>query len=479
MSPGKRISAVGPRIVFALAAILLLIPPPFYMTVTPRAGNEPHRMSKTPKRVLVVSLDGLDARYLERREEYGLRVPTLRRLMSEGAWSLRVKSVYPSVTYPTHTTLVTGALPARHGIYGNELFEPPGTRQTGDWHWFARDIRAETLWDAAAREGLKTCLISWPVGGGAGDYNVPEILKPSAPLLETLALMKENARPRGLIEEVERHDPRLYGRSNREEQDDLRTRFAEYVIETKRPEVVMVHLFDFDHAQHVFGPFSREAFAILEKEDEYVARLVHACERAGTLSETAVFVVSDHGFRPISKLFHPGVPLARAGLMGAPNNAQGQKNDGWRAFAYVNSSSCAIIMRDRGDAETLRKLRAIFKPLEGREGSGVARVLEREEVRALGANPDAALVLEAADGFSFGFNLSGESVTPSVQRGQHGYLPTRPDYLTSFIASGAGIARRGDLGPLRLQDIGPTIAHTLGLNLRDAQGRRIKVQSDE
>src|SRR5918996_6346016 len=72
--------------------------------------------------------------------------PTMQQLAWEGAYASSVRSVFPALTYPAHTTIVTGALPARHGIYFNCPFEPDG--QTGRWHWHAAAIRAPTLWDA-------------------------------------------------------------------------------------------------------------------------------------------------------------------------------------------------------------------------------------------------------------------------------------------------------------------------------------------
>jgi predicted AlkP superfamily pyrophosphatase or phosphodiesterase len=385
---------------------------------------------------------------------------------------------------------VTGAYPARHGVFGNELFEPPDAPQTGGWHWFAREIRTDTLWNAAARRGLSTAMVSWPVAGGAGDYNVPEIFKVGGPRPETLALVKANARPPGLIEEVERHDRSLYSNVTPDESDDMRTRFGEYVIEKKRPRVMLIHLFDLDHFQHDYGPFTPEAFAMLEKVDGYVARLLAASERAGTLAETAIFIVSDHGFLPISKLIHPGVILARAGLLKAHEERDAKQGGrprtiitDWRALPYVTSGSCAIILRDPKDQNVLDKVRRLFNSYKVREGAGpptsrgiLLRVLEAKEVRALGGNPRASLMLEAADGYSFGNSYTGEAVTQSKQLGQHGYLPTHPNYYASFIASGAGVKRRGGLGAIRMIDVGPTIARTLGLKLRDAQGRALPLK---
>lgn len=465
---------------FALALLLLIALMP--LCLAQDRGAQQTVQAKRAKRVLVISLDGLDARYLSRLEEYKLRIPTLRHLIDNGVWAREgVISVYPSVTYAAHTTIVTGALPARHGIYGNEIFEPPDGPQTGAWQWFARDIRAETLWDAAAKRGLKTAMISWPVSTGAGDYNFPEIWKPGGTRADSFEVIRTNARPAGLVEELRQRDPQLESNYNADEGDDMRTRFAEYIIKEKRPSVVLVHLFDLDHFQHVYGPFTPQAFAILEKVDGYVARILEAARRAGTLDETAVFIVSDHGFMPIEREINPGVLLARSGLLTVreEKDAAGKTRavvTDWRAAPYRTAAACAIILKDPNDKAALRKVRDIFRPLAGRAGSGIFRVLEKKEIAARGANPRAALMLDAADGYTFGSQVCGDVINASSSKGQHGYLPTRPRFRASFIVSGAGVRRRGNLGEIRMTAIGPTIAGAIGLILSNAEGRAIKLR---
>jgi predicted AlkP superfamily pyrophosphatase or phosphodiesterase len=475
----------------ALAIFICLVALALASYAAPRDSNVDSSLSAPPssiraKRALVISIDGLDARYLRKRDEYGLKIPTLRRLMEDGVWARGVTSVYPSLTYPAHTTIVTGVMPRRHGIFGNDLFEPPPAPQTMRGHWFARDIRVETLWDAAARARLTTGLVSWPVAAGAGDWNVPEFWSDSQQ--RTLAMMSLNARPRGFVEEVAKADPQLFRYVTKDEHDDMRTRFAEYIIERKKPQLMLVHLFDFDHFQHKAGPFTPEALAILEKSDAYVGRMLAAAERAGTLRETAVFIVTDHGFKPISKLIHAGVILERAGLLTLRKETDEQGNvraliTDWRAMPYRTAGSCAIILRDPKDADTLKRALAAFREFEGAEhggarekGSGILRIINSEHLNKLGANSRAAFVLEGSDGYAFGGNLTGEPLTPSKDRGQHGYLPHGSDYLASFIASGAGVARRGDVGLAHMLDIAPTVARTLGLKLRAAEGHAIRTE---
>jgi hypothetical protein len=72
--------------------------------------------SQTAKHVVLISIDGFRPDfYLDK----SWHAPHLRKLMESGVYASNVRSVVPSVTYPAHTTIVTGALPARHGVYYN------------------------------------------------------------------------------------------------------------------------------------------------------------------------------------------------------------------------------------------------------------------------------------------------------------------------------------------------------------------------
>src|SRR5262245_14387024 len=74
--------------------------------------------------VLLISLDGMRPDYVTHADEHKLKIPTLRRFMREGAYAEGVIGVAPTMTYPSHTTLVTGVSPAEHGIATNGPFDP-------------------------------------------------------------------------------------------------------------------------------------------------------------------------------------------------------------------------------------------------------------------------------------------------------------------------------------------------------------------
>ncbi|MBW3670171.1 MAG: alkaline phosphatase family protein [Acidobacteria bacterium] len=104
-----------------------------------------------------------------------MEIPSLRGLMACGAWARGVIGVYPSVTYPSHTTLITRVLPRVHGIPSNGVFDPLA-RENNAYYRFADAIRVPTLISAAANHGLTTASVSWPVSVGMDwTWGVPEI----------------------------------------------------------------------------------------------------------------------------------------------------------------------------------------------------------------------------------------------------------------------------------------------------------------
>src|SRR5271157_2964208 len=138
-------------------------------------GGVLRAQEKASPLLVMISIDGLRPDYVTAADAHGAKVPNLRRFMKEGAYAEGVTGVVPTVTYPSHTTLVTGVWPATHGIWGNTTFDPLQKNYQG-WYWYAEDIRAETLWDAAAQAGRTTANIQWPVTVGAKiTWNIPEV----------------------------------------------------------------------------------------------------------------------------------------------------------------------------------------------------------------------------------------------------------------------------------------------------------------
>ena len=96
--------------------------------------------------VLMISVDGLKPEYVLDADAHGLKIPFLRGLLRDGTYARGVTGVWPTVTYPSHTTLLTGLSPAEHGIYNNLEFDPKSTFANA-WYWYAQ---ANSRTDAVA-----------------------------------------------------------------------------------------------------------------------------------------------------------------------------------------------------------------------------------------------------------------------------------------------------------------------------------------
>ena len=100
-------------------------------------------------RTLVISIDALITADIPRLRQ----LPHLGRIMEGAACAKDILCIYPTLTYPCHTTIATGCYPDRHGICNNERFQPCAEGRA-DWYWFRRDIRVPTLIDYAKANGL-------------------------------------------------------------------------------------------------------------------------------------------------------------------------------------------------------------------------------------------------------------------------------------------------------------------------------------
>ena len=184
--------------------------------------------------------------------------------------------VTPTVTYPSHTTLITGVEPARHGIVDNRILDPENL-SNGAWFWYTRDIKVPTVASLARAQGLRTAPgINWPVTVGMDlDVVVPEFYRSRHP--EALSMLRALSTPRTLIDDVEAARGKPFSWLPT---DDERAELAAYVVAKHDPHLLLVHLIDLDTAQHTYGPGSPQA---LRRWQKLTPALAGSSTRCGTL----------------------------------------------------------------------------------------------------------------------------------------------------------------------------------------------------
>jgi predicted AlkP superfamily pyrophosphatase or phosphodiesterase len=406
-------------------------------------------VKEPPVSIVLISIDGMKPDYVLEADKHQLKIPNLRRFVREGTFASGVKGVLPTVTYASHTTMVSGVSPAKHGIVANTPFDP-FSKNFGGWYWYAEDIKVPTLWDVASKAGMVTSNVDWPVTAGANiTYNLVQYWRAGTPDDQKLIRALST---RGLLNELELAlGPFPEGSDETVEGDSRRAPFNIYLIEKKKPDFHTCYFTGLDTEQHAQRPYTAEVFAALERIDELVGQVRAAAERA-TAGRAVVCVVSDHGFFRTERELNLNVAFREARLIQADDKGKVQS---WRAYAWSSGGSAVIVLRDAHDEDARKKAQEVLSQLAGDAGNGLARVLERPEFLTLGGLPDAVFVVGMKEGYRIGGGLEGPVVRQVARGGAHGFLPENQAMESSFFMVGPGIPAGHNLGRIDMRDIAP------------------------
>jgi predicted AlkP superfamily pyrophosphatase or phosphodiesterase len=413
------------------------------------------------KHVVLISIDGLRPEfYLD--PAWGM--VNIRQAMNTGSYAEGVRGSFPTVTYPSHTTIVSGVLPAKHGIYYNTPVEPLGI--SGKWFWYYKDIKVPTLWTAAKDAGLITAGVSWPVTVGAPiNYNLPEYVilpKNKGEKKDEIKALYDESYPKSLFQEVQDNAIGKIGEFgatlDNYTNDQNKARMAGYILRKYKPAFLAIHIGLTDHFEHEEGRDGDKVRSAVVGVDVAVKTIMDAVEMAGMTKSTTFIITGDHGFVDIHTQFNPNVMLAQLGLY------SNEHKENWKAYFQASGGSSFLHLKNPDDKAALEKITNALNALP----DGIRKafhVLDKNQLTAAQGDPNAALALAARQGFSFGAAATGDLFT-AAKGGTHGYLPTDfKEIETGFIAFGRGI-RQGTVLPLIGQeDIAPLIANLLNLQL--------------
>ena len=407
----------------------------FFALAAAMSGQEHH--------VVVISLDGYPA--------YALRdpqtpAPTLRRLIREGAWAPDgMTNINPTVTWPNHTTMVTGVDASKHGVLYNGLpVISPGSVKIEPWVPKSQLVLAPTVYDLAHARGMKTAEVDWVAifEPQTIDFAFSEVPKPDSSIVKEMIAG-------GTVSDA---DISNFGKAPITYRDEIWTQAAIHILQKHRPDLLLFHLLTTDSSQHKYGARSLGAVSALALADARVGQLIEAVRAAGMLNTTTFLVVSDHGFHTATKLIRPAALLKERGI---PN------------VAVVPEGGTAMIY---GSVPP-----GTFTSL-----ASACKVITPDQFASLGFPPRggrmADLVLAAADGYAFSGDANGPvigDVPPGANAGNHGYLSSNTDMRPIFVAWGAGVKPGAKVDGVRSIDVAPTIARLLGLTMQNIDGRVI------
>lgn len=419
------------------------------------------------KYVIVISFDAVSEEDLE----FLSKQPNFSKLIKNGALIKNVESVYPSLTYPAHATIVTGKYPKNHGVINNTVLD--FKNDNPDWYWYRKYIKGDTIFDLAEKSGMKTCSILWPVTARSKiTYNMPEIFCTKRYDNQIL----KSALAGSKIYQVNMNKKFGYLRQGMEEPylDNFATEVAKKTIRELKPNSILLHLIDSDSQKHKYGIENKEVIESLKRHDERLGEIIESLKLAGIYEDSTIIALGDHSQINVNNVIKLNSILMKNDLI----NVNGNKIKSYKAIAKSCDGSSYIYLKNKNDVETRKKVRDILNELKNKYSNVIEEVYNNEEIKNLGADINASFMIEAKRGYYFIDDFLGEAIEVIDEsskikhklRASHGYLPSRDNYKTFFIAYGKTIKKGVVLEKGKLINHGPTIAKILDIDLRDCDG---------
>ncbi|HEU0014505.1 MAG TPA: ectonucleotide pyrophosphatase/phosphodiesterase [Longimicrobium sp.] len=207
----------------------------------------PEREGAVTRHVVIISIDGLRADAIEAADAVHLRG-----MMREGAWSLQARTIFPSRTLPSHTSMLTGVPPSVHGItFNDERIEREGR------------VGVPTVFDVAQQAGLYTSAIF-------GKAKFRHLIHEGAPRDVEAPAGSEIVLAPYIAEQAVQH------------------------LRFRRPNLLFIHIPDPDIAGHSLGWMSLPYRTAVRRADGAVSHIVAAARRAYR-DDVVVIVTADHG----------------------------------------------------------------------------------------------------------------------------------------------------------------------------------------
>jgi predicted AlkP superfamily pyrophosphatase or phosphodiesterase len=426
-------------------------------------------MKKLTKYLFVISFDGLSTLDFD----YISKLPNFKEYIKTASYCKKVYSIYPSLTYPAHTSIITGKYPKNHGIINNTLLQPQ--RSSPDWYWQRRFIKGDTLYDIAIKKGMKVAALLWPVTGKSKiQYNMPEIFA-NRSWQNQIMVSLLNGSPLFQIDINSKFGHLRKGKKQPELDNFTHASFI-HTIKQKKPDISLVHYTDLDTMRHLYGFNSKEAELALQRHDIRLGNIIKTLKQTGIYEESTVILLGDHSSLDEERIIYLNTLLSKKGYVDV--DSKGNIKD-YRAIAKSCDGSSYIYVKDKALIDKVKKVIQDFNLMH----NCLEDIYTTSKAKEMGADTDCALMLEAKKGYYFLDELNEEVIKKfelndvgrsGVTKSTHGYSPHKPNYTTVFMASGKGIVKGKVIDEMNLIDEAPTMAKLLGIEMRDVDGRVIK-----
>ncbi len=426
---------------------------------------------KKPK-LLVFCLDALCSSDVE----YMKTLPNFKFMFEKGSYIKRVETVYPSLTYPCHVSILTGTYVDKHQIPHNEQVE--AGRHDAPWYTMRSDIKCKTLMDYAKENGYFTCSLSWPVSGGADiDLNMPMIIPVGYKGNDPLQFLTDTSSQELIERYFWKYGYHMKGISR--SLDHYTMALAPDIIrDYNQPDVMLVKMCDLDSVRHANGLHNEYTLEQLKRHDEEFGVILESIRRYGDFENTNFVILGDHGQSDVKHVYNFNVYLKQKGYINATE--EGELID-YRVYCHSVGLSAWVEIKDKNDVALKEEIHKMLLDMKNDKDEVIGYVFTKEEAKELyHLEGPFDFVIEGKENIAFGNTLYGDNLFSKTAKGNykfsfasHGHLPSKEEQ-TTFIACGPNVKEGVVVEVAQMVDEAPTLAKMLGFEMEDIDGRIIE-----
>ena len=422
------------------------------------------------KYLIVISFDAVSSEDIDKLE----KLDNFKYLMDNGSVIKNVESVYPTLTYPAHATIMTGMYPKNHGIINNTLNKFSDINP--DWYWYRKYVKTKTLYDLASEKGLTTAALLWPVAGRSSiNYNLAEIFAPKP--WQNQLVMSALAGSLKYQLDLNKRFGHLRNGLSQPALDNFVHESVKYTIDKYKPNLLLIHYTDVDTNRHYHGYNSNEANDALLRHDKRLGEIIKALKEANIFEESTIVALGDHSALDGDYMIRLNSLFRENGLLEV--NKKGIITS-YKAVAKNCDGSSYVYLKDKNDTDTYKKVKELLENLKNSDKSPIDFILNSKEAEDEGADPNCSFMVEGNLNYYFVDETLGKVIekvkesevgkVPHRTKATHGYHPKKPNYNTFFMAFGKGIKKGVKIDGGKLINHGPTLAKILGVDLGKTDG---------
>lgn len=431
-------------------------------------------------KLVVLSYDALQSTDLDKLKT----MPYFSKILEKAAVVRNMKEIYPTLTFPIHTTMITGAYPSVHGITHNQQHtlseeRPDFSIMGSNWYWEKKHIKIPTLIDELYDASKTVATAPWPVtAGDKRGLNLPEIW-PNPNSGEDVRTLFERTSSKEVFDRYYDDFIGRYSWNNNEDMVNYSVDIALDILEKDKPDVLFCHVINLDHVRHFYGVEGREVDECLRQLDIITGRFIEATMRAGTFEDTNFVILGDHGQMDVKGVFFLNRVLADYGLI---DIAEDNTIIDHKAYSFSAGFSAQVFTKN---GQSIEEVGEILEEIKSKYPEYIDAVYTRDEALKMGLEDSFSFVLESADGILFGGNEMGKTiyspisdVTYRIPKAMHGYHPSKGT-KPPFVAMGPDIASGVYIENGEMINVAPTLAKLTGVHLEHAVGEPLNILKDE